>query len=199
MRSAPIDSSGKVLLDLLPDRQVRVEELGRLLREVAHLHARADAHAAPVGGQHAGNHLQQRRLAGAVPAHDRPALAAPDRQVDAVVDHAAAVGLRQILQHRDLLARPRRLPELEVDDLPLLRQLDLLDLVERLDPALHLRRLRGVRGEAVDEALFLGQHRLLTGVGRLAIGLADAPLALVEVVVARVDGDLAASRSRRCD
>ena len=72
-----------------------------------------------------------------------------------------------------------------------LRQLDLLDLVERLDPALHLRRLRGVRREPIDEALFLGQHRLLTRVGRLAVRFADAPLPLVEIVVARVERDLA--------
>ena len=144
------------------------------------------------GGERAGNHLQQRRLAGAVPAHDRPALAAPDRQVDAVVDHPRAVRLRHVLEHGDLFARARRLAELEVDDPPLLRQLDLLDLVERLDAALHLRRLRRVRREALDEALFLGQHRLLARVRRLAVRLADAALALVEVVVAGVDGDLAA-------
>ena len=164
----------KILLDLLPDRELGIEQLRRLLREVAHLHAGADTHVAPVRRQRAGDHLQQRRLAGAVPAHHRPSLAAPDRQVDAVVDHATAVGLRQILKHRDLLAGARRLAEVEIDDAPLLRQLDLLDLVERLDAALHLRRLCGVRGEAFDEPLLLGEHRLLPGVGRLAIRLADA-------------------------
>ena len=66
----------------------------------------------------------------------------------------------------------------------LLRQLDLLDLVERLDAALHLRRLGGVRGEPLDEALLLGEHRLLPRVGRLAVGLANGALALVEIVVA---------------
>ena len=100
--------------------------------------------------------------------------------------------LRHVLEHRDLIARARRRTEVELHDPPLLRQLDLLDLLERLDAALHLRRLGRVRGEAFDEPLLLGEHRLLAGVGGLAVRLADAALALVEVVVARVDGDLAA-------
>ena len=96
------------------------------------------------------------------------------------------------LERRDLLARARRPAEVELHDLALLRQLDLLDLVERLDAALHLRGLGGVRREALDEALLLGEHRLLARVGGLAVGLAQRALALVEVVVARVGGDLAA-------
>ena len=105
---------------------------------------------------------------------------------------AAAVRLRDALEHRHLIARARRLPEVEFDDAPLLGQLDPFDLLERLDAALHLRRLGGMRREPVDEALLLGQHRLLTRVGRLAVGLADRPLPLVEVVVARVARDLSA-------
>ena len=97
----------------------------------------------------------------------------------------------QILDHRHLVARARRNAELELHHLPLLRQLDLLDLVQRLDAALHLRRLGRVRPEAVDEALLLGQHGLLPRERRLLIGLADGPLALVEIVVARVRDDLA--------
>ena len=84
------------------------------------------------------------------------------------------------------------MPEVELHDLPLLRQLDLLDLLQRLHAALHLRRLGGVRGEPLDETLLLGQHRLLARVRRLAIGLANRALALVEVVVARIHRDLAA-------
>ena len=49
-----------------------------------------------------------------------------------------------------------------------------------------------MRGEAIDEALLLREHRLLPRVGGLAVGLADGALALVEVVVAGVGGDLAA-------
>ena len=47
-------------------------------------------------------------------------------------------------------------------------------------------------GEPLDEALFLCQHRLLTGIGRFAIRLADRTFALVEIVIARVGRDLPA-------
>ena len=144
------------------------------------------------GAERAGDDLQQRRLAGAVSAHHRPALAAADRQREPVVDDAPAVRLADVLEHGDLIARARRLAEVELHDAPLLGQLDLLDLVERLDAALHLRRLRRVRLEALDEALFLGEHRLLPRVRGLAVGLAQRALALVEVVVARIERDLAA-------
>jgi hypothetical protein len=60
--------------------------------------------------------------------------------------------------------------------LALLRQLDPFDLLERLDAALDLRGFGGMRREALDEALLLGQHRLLTSVGGLTVGLADRPL-----------------------
>ena len=98
----------------------------------------------------------------------------------------------QILDDDDLVARAGRRPELELDHLASLGQLDLLDLVQRLDAALHLRRLGRMRAEAVDEALLLGEHRLLARVGRLEVGLPDRPLPLVEVVVAGVGRDLAA-------
>ena len=144
------------------------------------------------GARTPGHHLQQRRLAGAVLPHHAPALAAADGQVQTVVDDPAAVGLGHVFERRDLLARSRRLPEVELHDPALLRQLDLLDLLERLHPALHLRGLRRVRGKPLDEPLLLREHRLLPGVRRFAVGLADRALALVEIVVARVDRDLAA-------
>ena len=97
----------------------------------------------------------------------------------------------QVLDHRHLVARARRDAELELHHVPLLGQLDLLDLVQRLDAALHLRRLGRVRLEALDEALLLGEHGLLPREGRLLIALADGALALVEIVVAGVDDDLA--------
>ena len=104
--------------------------------------------------------------------------------------HAPAVALADALQARHLVARARRPPEVEAHDLAVLRQLDPLDLVERLHPALDLRGLGRVGGEALDEALLLGEHGLLPRVGRLAVRLARGALALVEVVVARVGGDL---------
>ena len=183
---------GEVLLELRLDGQIGAEHLERLLGEVAQLQAGTEPDVAGVRRHLPGDHLQQRRLAGAVLPHHAPALAAADGHVQAVVDDALAVALAHALEHRHLIAGARRLAEVELDDLPTLGQLDLLDLLQRLDPALHLRGLGGVGGEAVDEALLLGQHRLLAGVGGFAVGLADRPLLLVEVVVAGVDGDLAA-------
>ena len=49
-----------------------------------------------------------------------------------------------------------------------------------------------MRREPLDEALLLGEHRLLPRVGCLAVGFADRALALVEIVVARVARDFAA-------
>ena len=149
------------------------------------------------GVARAGNHLEQRSLARAVPAHHRPTFAAADGEVEALVDHARAIALVQVLDHRHLIAGARRNAELELDHLPLFGQLDLVDLVQRLDAALHLRGFGGMRLEALDEALLLGQHRLLPGERGLLVGLADGALALVEIVVARVGDDLARHRSRR--
>ena len=47
LRSTPIDSVREVLLQLLLDGQVGVEQVERLLREVAHLEARAEADRRP--------------------------------------------------------------------------------------------------------------------------------------------------------
>ena len=111
--------------------------------------------------------------------------------IESVIDHARAVTLVQILNHRDLISRSRRGAKLELHHLAALRQLDLLDLIERLDAALHLRGFGGVGAEAVNETLLLGEHRLLAGESRLLIGLANGALALVEIVVARVGDDFA--------
>src|SRR5262249_13512358 len=139
----------------------------------------------------AGDQLQQRALAGAVPPHHAPALAAPDLEVEALVDDAAAVAFADAREDRDVLADARRLLELERHDHALLRRLDALDLVDLLLPALRLRRLGDVRAEAVDEALHLGEHRLLALVRRLLPRGAFALLLLEEVVVAGVGDQLA--------
>ena len=182
----------EVALQLLFDRQIRIEQVERLLCEVAHLEARAQPDLAGVRSKHAGNHSQQRGLPRPVSAHHAPALAAPDRHAEPVVDDAVSVRLRNVLEHGNLIARPWRLAEIEPNDTPFLGQLDLFDLLERLDTALDLRRFGGMGREALDEALLLGQHRLLPRVRSFAIGFPDRALALVEVVVARIDRDLAA-------
>jgi len=89
---------------LLFNRQVRAEQIERLLRKVTHCQARAERDAAGIGLQHSCDHAQQRRLARAVLAHDAPALAAADRHVEPVVDHSTAICLRHTLDDRDLVA-----------------------------------------------------------------------------------------------
>jgi hypothetical protein len=73
----------------------------------------------------------------------------------------------------------------------LLGQFHLLDLVERLDAALHLRGLGSVGPEAIDETLLLGEHGLLARESGLQVSFADGALALVEIVVARIADDFA--------
>ena len=64
-------------------RSRRVERVGVVLRVVADLDAVAERDRAGVVRQLAGDHAQQRGLAGAVDADDADLLAAPDREVDA--------------------------------------------------------------------------------------------------------------------
>src|SRR5205085_5564645 len=121
---------------------------------------------------------EQRRLAGAVLAHDRPALLAAHGHREVVVHDARAVRLAQLLDLDDVITRARRHAKVEVllDDAP--RLLDLLDLVELLDAALHEVRLRGLRLEALDELALLREHRLLARVLGLAAGGLDLTRAL---------------------
>ena len=144
---------------------------------VRRLDAREDAH--------------QRRLAGAVRADQRDAVAALDQQVDAVEDAGRAVGLADALQLEDGAAALGRGREGEADALALRRHLDRHHLLEHLDPALDLRRLGRLVAEPVDE--HLDPRDLLVLV---ALGLAQAlehRVALLDVlaVVADVVGQRA--------
>ena len=117
--------------------RVAVEHLHRVLGEVAELDAarrvgtrRRRAATAP------DDQLEQRRLAGAVDAHHAPALAAPDQQIEAVVDDVVAVALVDALQLDDVVARARRLAR--TSNSTTCRRFggcDGLDLVELLDRA----------------------------------------------------------------
>src|SRR6185295_19447997 len=122
----------------LEHRAFAVEQIHGVLGEVAHLDAAADRHRAVVGLGRAGYQLQQRRLAGAIDAHHAPPLPAADHEIEPLIDGAAAITLVDVLQADDILARARRRQEFERHRLASLRRLDALDLVELLDPALHL-------------------------------------------------------------
>ncbi len=98
----------------------------------------------------------------------------------------------QILKDGHLFAGSRGETKLKLHDLAFLRQFDFLDLVQGLDPALHLGRFGGVYPETINEALLLGKHGLLTGKCGLLIALSHRPFALVEVVVTRICDHFAA-------
>ena len=107
------------------------------------------------------------------------------------VQHDHRPRARTLRADRGLELAVREVLDAQVDrgrDLPAgARRLEALDLVELLDAALHLRGLGGVRGEALDEALFLGQHRLLPRERRLLIRLPNRPLALIKIVIPRIN------------
>ena len=109
----------------------------------------------------------------------------------------AAIALVHVLQLDHVLAGARRRREIERDGLAALRRLDPLDLVQLLDPALHLRGVRGARLEALDEVDFLGQHRLLALELRLLLLFVQRALLLVEFVIAGIGGQADRRRSRR--
>ena len=166
----------------------RVQHLGLVLREVVEDHVVALEADALVGAVDAGEDPHQRRLAGAVRPDERDAVAALDHQVDVPQDHVLAVRLAHALELEHDAARALRLGELEVDLLALGRDLDPLDLVEQLDPALDLLGLRRLVAEAVDEGLGLLDLLALAAV-RLAQALhARRVLAQVVAVVAVVVG-----------
>ena len=143
-----------------------------------------------IGRACAGNHFEQCGLTGAIPAHHCPAFSAADCEAESVVDHAWTVALAQIFEYRDLIAGSRRHAKFELHDLPFLRELDLFDLVQRFDTALHLSGFGGVGLEALDKTLFLGEHGLLARKRCLLIGLANRALPFIEIVVTRVSDDL---------
>src|SRR5207302_2020755 len=139
-----------------------------------------------------GNHLEQRGLARAVSSHDGPALSTADGEIEPFVNHTRAVTLVQILKDGHLFAGSWGKTKLKLHYLAFLRQLDLFDLVQRLNPALHLGRFGRVRPETINEALFFGKHGLLPGKCCLLIALSHRPFALVEVVVTRICDNFAA-------
>src|SRR5690348_6629508 len=103
-----------------------------------------------------------------------------------------AVTLVNVIQADDVLPGARRRQEVERDRLATAWRLDPFDLLELLDPALHLRGVRSPRLEALDELDLLGEHRLLALELRLLLLLGERALALVELVVARIAGERAA-------
>src|SRR6185437_24242 len=134
----------------------------------------------------------ERRLACAVDAEHAPALLPTDHEVETIVNPQAAVALVYFLQARDVLTGARRRQEVERHRLAPPRRLDPLDLLQFLDPALHLGRVRGARLEALDELDLLGEHGLLALELRLLLLLVERALLLVKFVIAGIGGERAA-------
>ena len=178
-------------VQLLVHRPVRIEDVERGLGEVAELEARPELHVALVGLEGARHQLEQGALAGAVDPHHAPALAALDLEVEPVVHDVLAVGLPDAAEGRHVVPRARGLLHQEGHQHAPLGRLELVDLLELLDPALDLGRLGRVLLEALDEALLLLEHRLLAREGRLLVRGARGLLVLVVVVVTRVAHELA--------
>ena len=176
----------RAALELFEHGATRIERVELVLRVEGHLHLVADLALALLEGQHAREQAQQRGLAGAVGADQRHLLAAPDLEAHAAIHHLLAVGLVHLDQLERHRAGPRRLGDREAH--PARgggRRLHSFELVERLDAALHLARLRRLGAEALDEALGLGHLAVLRAA--LGFGLLPPALALgqVEVPAAR--------------
>ena len=86
------------VVQLLEDRVGRVERLDLVLREVRHPHVASPSSRRPaLERQHAGEDLEQRRLAGAVRTDERHLLAALEHEVEvAAVDDVVAVALLDV-------------------------------------------------------------------------------------------------------
>src|SRR5580698_5482061 len=107
--SAP--DAGSVLFS---DGEIGLEHVQRLLREVAHIQARAEPNASRIRSAGSGNHFKKRGLARAVSSHDGPSLAAADGEIEPVVNHTRPVTLVQIFNHGHLFAGSRGDTEVEL-------------------------------------------------------------------------------------
>ena len=169
----------------------QVELLELVLGEVADVHVGAVDQPPARGPFHARHHLEQRGLARAVGPHERDLLAAPDVQVQPVVDRLCAVGLRHALQVHDALAGALGLGEAEVDGLALVGDDDALDALELLHPVLDLLGLARLVAELLDEGLHVGDFLVLSLLHGDELHAALGPLAQEGVVVAGEDVEFA--------
>src|SRR5204862_3222806 len=105
--------------------------------------------------KHAGEDAEQRRLAGAVDADQGHALAALDLDVDARVDDVVGVRLADPAERGHAPSGPRRLGKREANATGACGDLDPLDPIQHLDPALDLARLGRLIPKPLDAPLDL--------------------------------------------
>ncbi len=103
-----------------------------------------------------------------------------------------AVRLADAVEVGDVVARARRLLEIEAQLLPALRRLEALDLFELLHARLHLRGVARPRLEARDERLLFGEHGLLPLDRALGLRVEERALPDVKFVISRENRQLAA-------
>ena len=99
LRDAEVREQRRLLVD---HRDARV---ARVVRGVEVDRRAVDEHLARVAADHAAEHLHERRLAGAVLAHERPDLAGPQRDVAIAKGVDGAVGLAHALEGDDRCRR----------------------------------------------------------------------------------------------
>jgi hypothetical protein len=135
-------------------------QLVRVLGEVTDLHVVARAELARRERPAARERLDQRRLAGAVRAHERDVLAALEPQLGVLEQDEVRAALARADFHAPVLQLEDHAPaalgrgECELQSLDIRSvPLDPLDLLQPLDPRLRLARLRGLVAKALDEPL----------------------------------------------
>ena len=175
LRSSVLVVRAARLVQIVEHAGVGVEFLVLILREVVDLNVVAQAVFAARERLDAGQQFDERRLAGAVHAHQGDAVAALDDEVHAAEDEFLAVALGDVLKLGHDAAARLGLGKRKMDGLLFGRQLDALDLVELLDPALHLLGFGGLVAEAVDERLQLLDALALIVVGGFEL-VACAPV-----------------------
>ncbi len=179
-------AEGRHLLDALEHRPGGVERVGLVLGIVG------GNDLVPLGAAPALDRLGarqdpgQRRLAGAVDTEHGDAVPPLDGERDPVEHASVTVALVHALELQDVPARPGRYREPEGDLLLIGLELDEIDLLDALQPALNLSCLRALGPEALDEALRLADHLLLVLEGRLEEPAPGFLFAQIVGVVARI-------------
>src|SRR5439155_5189895 len=130
--------------NLLPHRLVGAQRVAALV-DVADLHGVPQAQRAAVRLLLAGDHPEQRRLAGAVRTDDADDPAAREREGQIVHQQQIAVAFAQPARLDDDVAEPRSGRDVDLDLLDLLRRVRLEQVLVRVDARLPLRVARARR------------------------------------------------------
>ena len=157
--------------DLFPDALVRRQRVAALV-DVAELHRLAEPQRAGVRLFRAGDHPEQRRLAGAVRADDADDAAGRQREVEVVDQQLIAVRLAQAAGFDDDVAEARTGRDVDLDLVELLRRILVEQLFVGVEAGLALG-LAGARRHA--DPLQLALERLLPLASPTSLPAPSAP------------------------